>query len=39
MDKNTGATHVYSVEEVVEEVEDKVTQISKEQAKKIKVIK
>ena len=35
MDKNTGATHVYSVKEIVEEVEDKVTQISKEQAKKI----
>ena len=35
MDKNTGATHVYSVKEVVEEVEDKVKQINIKEAKKI----
>jgi len=35
MDENTGATHIYSVKEIVDEVEDSVTQISKEQAKKI----
>ena len=35
MDENTGATHIYSVKEIVDEVEDSVTQITKEQAKKI----
>ena len=35
MDKETGATHVYSVKEVVDEVENNVTQISLEKAKKI----
>ena len=35
MDKETGATHVYSIKEVVEDVEDKIAQISLEQAKKI----
>ena len=35
IDKETGATHVYSVKEVVDEVENNVTQISLEKAKKI----
>lgn len=35
MDKQTGATHVYSVKEVVEEVEDNETQINEKDAKKI----
>ena len=35
MDENTGATHIYSVKEIVEEVEDSVTQMTIEQAKKI----
>ncbi|MCI9063143.1 MAG: transcription termination/antitermination protein NusA [Clostridia bacterium] len=35
MDQKTGATHVYSVKEIVEKVEDSVSQISKQDAKKI----
>lgn len=35
MDKQTGATHVYSLKEVVEEVEDRETQINIKEAKKI----
>jgi len=35
MDKDTGATYVYSVKEVVEVVEDSVTQIDLKSAKKI----
>jgi len=35
MDKVTGATHIYSCKEVVEEVEDSNVQISLEEAKKI----
>ena len=35
MDKETGATHVYSVKEVVKEVENKITQIDAKEAKKI----
>ena len=36
MDEKTGATHVYSVKEVVEKVEDAKTQIAEADAKKIK---
>ena len=35
MDKKTGATHVYSIKEAVEKVENTETQISMEEAKKI----
>ena len=35
MDKKTGATHVYSIKEAVEKVENSETQISMEEAKKI----
>ncbi len=35
MDKKTGATHVYSIKDVVKEVEDNTLQISVEKAKKI----
>ena len=35
MDKQTGATHVYSLKEVVKEVEDKELQISITEAKKV----
>ena len=35
MDKETGETHIYSVKEIVEAVENPVTQISKEDAIKI----
>ena len=35
MDEKTGATHVYAVKDIVEEVEDSVKQISLEAAKKI----
>lgn len=35
MNKDTGATHVYSVKEIVENVENPITQISLEEAKKI----
>ena len=35
MDKQTGATYVYSVKEVVEQVKDPVQEISQEEAKKI----
>lgn len=35
MDKQTGATHVYSVKEIVQEPENKDTQISVEEAQKI----
>ena len=35
MDKETGETHIYSVKEIVEVVENPVTQISKEDAVKI----
>ena len=35
MDKKTGATHIYSVKEVVKEVENNITQISLADAKKI----
>ena len=35
MDKETGATYVYSVKDIVEEVENPVQQISLEEAKKI----
>ncbi len=35
MDKQTGATHVYSVKEIVQEPENKDTQISIEEAQKI----
>ena len=35
MDKKTGTTHIYSIKEIVEKVEDPVMQISKEDAKKI----
>lgn len=35
MDKVTGETHIYSVKEIVEAVENPVTQISKEDAVKI----
>ncbi len=35
MDRKTGATHVYSIKEAVEKVENSETQISMEEAKKI----
>ena len=35
MDKKTGATHVYSVKEVVKKVENKDTQISVKDAQKV----
>ncbi len=35
MDKDTGATHVYSVKEIVENPENSVSQISLEEAKKV----
>ena len=35
MDQDTGATHVYSVKDVVDKVEDSALQVSVEQAKKI----
>ena len=35
MDKQTGATHVYSVKEIVQEPENQDTQISVEEAQKI----
>ena len=35
MNKKTGATHIYSVKEVVKEVENSITQISLKDAKKI----
>ncbi len=35
MDKKTGATHVYSIKEAVEKVEDEKTQIQLKEAKKI----
>ena len=35
MDKETGETHIYSVKEIVETVENPVTQITKEEAIKI----
>ena len=36
MDKKTGATHVYSIKEAVEKVEDEKTQIQLKEAKKNK---
>ncbi len=35
MDQDTGATHVYSIKDVVDKVEDSALQVSVEQAKKI----
>ena len=35
MNEDTGATHVYSVKEVVENIENPITQISLDEAKKI----
>lgn len=35
MDKQTGATHVYSIKEVVEQPENSISQISEKEAKKI----
>ena len=35
MDKKTGATHVYSVKEIVEEPENSISQISLKEAKKV----
>ncbi len=35
MDKQTGATHVYSVKEIVEEPENSISQISLKEAKKV----
>ena len=35
MDRKTGATHVYSIKEVVEKVENTETEISMEEAQKI----